>query len=197
MNINLDLYRIFYVVATNGSISKAADNLFISQPAVTFQIKNLEDQLGISLFVRTKHGVVLTDEGKILYDYVKKVIEIITNGENALTNLKNLDSGLLRIGASTTVSRHVLMPYLECFHEKYPNIDIQIVNNLTDNLIKDLFNFNLDILILNLPMTENKDLRIIPIMDVQDIFVGNRKYYDLINGEIKLQDLNEYPLRIL
>jgi DNA-binding transcriptional LysR family regulator len=194
MNINLDLYRIFYVVATNGSISKAADNLFISQPAVTFQIKNLEDQLGISLFVRTKHGVVLTDEGKILYDYVKKVIEIITNGENALTNLKNLDSGLLRIGASTTVSRHVLMPYLECFHEKYPNIDIQIVNNLTDNLIKDLRNGNLDILILNLPMTENKDLRIIPIMDVQDIFVGNRKYYDLINGEIKLQDLNEYPL---
>lgn len=194
MNVNLELYRIFYAVATNGSISKAASNISISQPAVTFQIKKLEEQLGVNLFVRTKRGVVLTDEGKILFDYVKNGIESIINGENALTNLKNLDSGLLRIGASTTISRHVLMPYLGIFHEKYPNIDIKIVNNLTENLIKDLRNGNLDLLILNLPMNENKDLKIIPVMDVQDIFIGNKKYYDLTNGKIKLQDLSKYPL---
>ncbi len=194
MNVNLELYRIFYAVATNGSISKAASNISISQPAVTFQIKKLEEQLGISLFVRTKHGVVLTDEGKILFDYVKTGIDSITNGENALTNLKNLDSGLLRIGASTTVSRHVLIPYLGIFHEKYPNIDIKIVNSLTENLIKDLRNGNLDLLILNLPMNENKDLKIIPVMDVQDVFIGNKKYYDLTNGKIKLKDLDKYPL---
>lgn len=194
MNINLDLYRIFYVVAKSGSISAAADVLFISQPAITFQIKKLEDQLGISLFTRTKHGVILTDEGKVLFDYVKNGIESITNGENALSNLKNLDSGVIRIGASTTVCRHIVMPYLEKFHELYPKIDIQIVNNLTSNLIKELRNGNLDILFLNMPMNENKDLKITFLTDVQDIFVGNKKYYDLTNGKISLKDLNSFPL---
>lgn len=194
MNVNLELYRIFYTVVTNGSISKAAEALFISQPAVTFQMKKLEEQLGLCLLIRTKHGIVLTDEGNVLFEYVKKGIEIFNNAENSLTNLKNLDSGQIRIGASTTVSRHVLMSYLENFHEKYPNIDIQIVNNLTENLLSLLRNGSLDMLILNLPMKENKDINIIPVMDVQDIFVGNKRYYDLTRGKIKLEELNKYPL---
>lgn len=194
MNINLDLYKIFYVVAKNGSISNAAEEFYISQPAITFQIKKLEEQLGVSLFTRTKHGMVLTEEGKVLFEYVKTGIESITNGENALSNLKNLDTGTIRIGASTTVCRHVVMPYLEKFHEKYPKVDIQIVNNLTENLLKDLRNGNLDILFLNMPMAENKDLKTIPILDVEDIFVGNKKYYDLTKGKIDLKNLKDYPL---
>ncbi len=194
MDISLDLYRIFYVVAKNGSISSAANVLFISQPAITFQIKKLETQLGVSLFTRTKHGVILTDEGKVLFDYVKSGIENITNGENALFNLKNLDSGVIRIGASTTVCRHVVMPYLEKFHELYPKIDIEIVNNLTSSLIKDLRNGNLDMLFLNMPMNENKDLKIIPLTDIHDIFVSNKKYYDLTNGKLNLNELSSFPL---
>ena len=194
MNINLDLYRIFYIVAKNGSISAAADILYISQPAITFQIKKLEEQLGVSLFTRTKRGVVLTDEGSTLFEYVERAMDNITNGENALSNLKNLDSGIIRIGSSTTVCKHVVMPYLEKFHELYPKIEIQIVNSLTNNLIKDLRNGNLDILFLNLPMAEDKDLNIIPIKDVQDIFVGNKKFYDLTGGKVLLKDLNKYPL---
>lgn len=194
MNINLDLYRIFYIVAKNGSISAAANILYISQPAITFQIKKLEEQLGVSLFTRTKHGVILTEEGNLLFDYVKKGIDNINNGENALSNLKNLDSGIIRIGASTTVCRHIVMPYLEKFHENYPKIEIQIVNNLTTNLLKELRNGNLDILVLNMPMNEGKDLKIIPITDVHDIFVGNKKYYNLTNKNVLLEDLKEYPL---
>lgn len=194
MDISLDLYRIFYVVAKNGSISSAANALFISQPAITFQIKKLETLLGVSLFTRTKHGVILTDEGKVLFDYVKSGIESITNGENALSNLKNLDSGIIRIGASTTVCRHVVMPYLEKFHELYPKIDIKIVNNLTNNLIKDLRNGNLDMLFLNMPMNENKDLKITFLTDIHDIFVGNKKYYDLTNGKLNLNELSSFPL---
>ena len=86
------------------------------------------------------------------------------------------------------------MPYLEKFHEAYPKIDIQIVNNLTNNLIKDLRNGNLDILFLNMPMNEDKDLKIIPLTDVQDTFVGNKKYYDLTKGKIKLKNLDSFPL---
>lgn len=194
MNVNLDLYRIFYVVAKNGSISSAADILFISQPAISFQIKKLEEQLGVSLFIRTKHGVLLTDEGKVLFEYVKNGIDSFTNGENAISNLKNLDSGIIRIGASTTVCRHIVMPYLEKFHELYPNIEIQIVNNLTCNLLKELRIGNLEVLFLNMPMKECKDLKIISLTDVQDIFVGNKKYYDLTNGKLNITDLNSYPL---
>ncbi len=194
MNINLESYRIFYHVAINGSISKAAEKLNISQPAVTFQIKSLEEQLQLPLFTRTKRGVILTEEGKVLFDYVKKGIETFNNGENALTNLKNLDSGIIRIGASATVSKHVLMPQLARFHEKYPNIEIRIVNTLTETLVKELRDGNLDILFLNLPMKEDKDLNIKKILTVQDIFIGNKKYYDLTGGKISLQELTKYPL---
>lgn len=194
MNISLDLYRLFYVVAKEGSISKAASILFISQPAITLQIKKLESELGVSLFTRTKHGVVLTEEGSVLFEYIKSAIDNIINGENALSNLRNLDSGIIRIGASTTVSKHIVIPYLEKFHEMYPKIEIQIVNSLTTNLLKELRNGNLDVLFLNLPMDENKDLKIIPITNVHDIFVGNKKYFDLTKGKITLKELSNYPL---
>lgn len=194
MDINYEAYKIFYHVAINNSISKASQKLMISQPAVTWHLKNLESNLGITLFIRTKRGVKLTEEGSIFFKYIKSGIENFTNGENMLTNLKNLDYGNIRIGASTTVSEHVLMPYLELFHEKYPNIDIQIVNTLTSDLLTELRNGNLDMLLLNMPMTESKDLKIQKIMDVQDIFVGNKKYFDLCNGSLNLEELNNYPL---
>ncbi len=194
MNINYEAYKIFYTVAKNHSISAAADILCISQPAVSWQIKNLEDQLGMTLFIRTKKGVSLTDEGKIFFSYIEKGVEAFTNGENTLTNLKNLDYGNIRIGASATVAKHVIMPYLEIFHKKYPNIDINIENNLTEHLLTDLRNGNLDMLVLNMPMKDYKDLSITPIMDVQDIFVANQDIYKKIDGEINLEELNNYPL---
>ena len=194
MDINYESYKIFYHVALNQSISKAADKLLISQPAVSYQIKVLEEQLGITLKKKKKKGVTLTDEGKILYSYISKGIENFINGENALTNLKNLDYGIIRIGASTTVSKHVLMPYLKIFHKLYPNIEINITNNLTEELMRELRNGNLDILILNLPMKEGKDLDIKNILEVQAIFVANKDYYDILNKKISLNDLNNYPL---
>lgn len=194
MNINYESYKIFYYVAVEGSLSKAANKLCISQPAVTWQIKSLEDQLNVTLFTRTKKGATLTEEGKVLFEYVKQGVESFMNGENMLTNIKNLDYGTISIGASTTVSKHVLMPYLEKFHEKYPNIEIKIVNSLTEDLIRDLRNGHLDMLVLNLPMNETKDLKIQKVMNVQDIFVGNKKYYELTKGSIQLEELNHYPL---
>ena len=194
MDINYETYKIFYFVAVNKSISKASEKLLISQPAVTWHLKNLENNLGITLFIRTKKGVTLTKEGALFFEYIKNGIQNFTNGENMLTNLKNLDYGNIRIGASTTVSKHVLMPYLEIFHEKYPNIDIQIINTLTNDLIKELRNGNLDMLLLNMPMNESKDLNVEKIMEVQDIFVTGKKYKNLLNKKIKLEDLNNYPL---
>lgn len=194
MNIHYELYKIFYYVAKNGSISKASQVLRISQPAVTYQIKTLEEQLGVTLFTRTKKGVSLTEEGKIFLQFVEKGMEAFTNGENALTNLKNLNYGTIRIGASATVAKHVLMPYLEKFHQKYPNIEIEITNHLTETLLKELRNGNLDMLLLNLPMEEAKDLSITQVMEVQDIFVCNKTYYEKMAKKVFLEDLKNEPL---
>lgn len=196
MNINYETYKIFYHVANSKSISKSAEELCISQPAVSWQIKNLENQIGCTLFTRTKKGVSLTKEGEILFEYVKKGIEAFNNGENILTNYKNLDVGTIRIGASTTVCRYCVMPYLETFHKMYPNIDIQIVNTLTDNLVNDLHNGNLDLLVLNMPMKEYKDLKVTKLMDVEDTFVANQDFYKKTNGSITIEELKNYPLLI-
>ena len=123
MNIDFELYRIFYVVANNKNITKASEELNISQPAISKSIKNLEDQLGGQLFVRTKRGVILTEEGKEFYNYIRQAIEYINNAENKFTDLINLETGTIRIGISTTLTKEFLLPYIEEFHDKYPKID--------------------------------------------------------------------------
>lgn len=194
MDINYELYKIFYHVAICGSISKAADAMYISQPAVSQAIKNLEDKLGGKLFIRTKHGILLTEEGNILFQYVKTGIEAFQNGENAFLNYMNLDSGSIRIGASTTITRHIVMPYIEKFHKLYSKVDIKIMNHLTSELVSMLRKGDLDLLVVNLPMEKQKDLKIIPICKVQDIFVGNLEYYKKMKGKISVSNLEKFPL---
>ena len=194
MNINYELYKVFYEVVINGSISKASESMYISQPAVTQSIKNLEEKIGGKLLIRTKKGIVLTEEGKVLFDYVKKGVESFRNGENAFLNYLNLDSGSIRLGASTTITRNIVMPYLEKFHKKYPKVDIKITNDLTSNLVKSLRNGDLDLLVANLPIEENKDLKVTPICEVHDIFIGNKEYYNKTEGNIRIEELFNYPL---
>ena len=171
----LNFIKFFYVVANNKSISKGADELMISQPAVTQSIRTLEGQLGVTLFVRTKKGVLLTDEGSELYKYVKEGMNYFVNGYNMVTSLKKLDAGVLKIGASTSVTEHFLMPYLNMFHELYPNVEIKIVNLLTDVLLKELRNGNVDIVIGSNSLNADKDLEFCVITDIKDIFVSNKK----------------------
>ena len=178
MNINFELYKVFYEVANNKSISKGAEKLMISQPAVTQSIQTLEQQLGGPLFIRTPKGVILTNEGMELYNYIKEGMQYFINGTNKFNSLKKLEEGTINIGATTTITEHYLIPYLEEFHNKYPNIDINITNELTENLIKDLRNGNLDIIVIAIPKKEINDLKIKNLYDLHDIFVGNYKYKD-------------------
>ena len=195
MNIDYELYRIFYVVANNGNITKASEELNISQPAISKSIKTLEDQLGGTLFVRTKRGVILTDEGREFYEYIKHAIEYINNAENKFTDLINLETGCIKIGISTTLTREFLLPYLEQFHELYPNIDIQIMTYLTSDLIPKLRNGLIDLIILNLNgYNYGDDIEMTKCMKINDCFVVSNKYIDLVNKELSLKDLNNYPL---
>ena len=195
MNINLEYYKIFYEVAKEQNITKASEELSISQPAISKSIKNLEEQLGGQLFVRTKRGVVLTEEGKEFYNYIKQAIEYINNAENKFTDLINLETGCIKIGISTTLTKEFLLPYLEEFHSLYPKIDIQIITNLTSDLMPKLRNGLIDIVILNLnDKNYGNDIDIIKCRKINDCFVVNNKYKDLIDKEISLKDLNNYPL---
>lgn len=195
MNIDFELYRIFYVVAKNGNITKASKELNISQPAISKSIKNLEEQLGGQLFFRTKRGVILTDEGKEFYKYISQAIEYIYNAENKFSDLVNLETGCIKIGISTTLTKEFLLPYLEKFHSLYPKIDIQIVTSYTDDLMTKLKNGLIDILILNLNNKNyGNDIEIIKCRKIQDCFVVGEKFKSLASQELSFNELNNYPL---
>lgn len=195
MNIDFELYRIFYTVANNGNITAAAKELNISQPAISKSIKNLEEQLGGTLFIRTKRGVILTSEGKEFYNYIKKAIEYITSAENKFTDLINLEIGCIRIGISTTLTKEFLLPYLEKFHKLYPNIDIMINTNISSELLTKLRNGLIDIVILNLNNKKyDDDIEIIKCKEINDCFVINKDYLNLNNLNLSIKDLNNYPL---
>ena len=149
MNVDLELYRVFYTVAKHNHMTKASEELHISQPAISQSIKKLEDQLGGTLFLRSNKGMSLTSEGKMFYEYVKGALELISNAENEFTSFKDLSKGEIKIGCSTTLTKLILINSLKEFHKDYPNININIINDLTSNLINDLKLGKLDFVIFN------------------------------------------------
>ena len=194
MNINLELYKVFYTVATHLNITNASKELSISQPAISKSIKTLEEQLGGQLFIRTKRGVILTEEGKELYLYIKEAINFINNAENKFKDLINLDTGTIRIGISQTLTKQFLLPHLKIFHETYPKIQVQINTSTTNNAILDLRKGDIDLIISNLPPKIDSDLEVIKVKEIQDCFIVNKDYIDLTKRKISLQELNNYPL---
>ncbi|MCI8461153.1 MAG: LysR family transcriptional regulator [Bacilli bacterium] len=194
MNIDFELYRVFYTVATIGNITKASQELMISQPAVSKSIKKLEEQLGGVLFTRTKRGVVLTEEGREFYKYIKQAVEQINNAESKFSDLINLEIGTIRIGISTTLTRQFLLPYLERFHKEYPRINIQILTNVSSELFNKLQMGLLDIVIVNLPYACNSEIEIKELQEVHDVFIVGNNYKKLVGKKMKLGELANYPL---
>ena len=192
MNVDLELYRIFYVVAKNNHMTRASEELFISQPAISQAIKKLESQLGGTLFLRSNKGMELTEEGKMLYSYIKDAIELINNAEADFTSFKDLDKGEIKIGISTTLTKLVLMDTIKNFHKDYPNIDIKITNELTSNLIEDLKRGKLDFVIYNEGDINETGVDTKIISKLKEGFVYNPTYYkDEISS---FKALNKYPL---
>lgn len=192
MNIDLELYRVFYAVAKNKHMTKASEELHISQPAISQSIKKLEDQLGGVLFLRSNKGMELTEEGKMFYEYVKGALELINNAENEFTSFKDLSKGEIKIGCSTTLTKLVLMDVLKEFHDEYPNIIINITNNLTSNLINDLKLGKLDFIIFNESNIKETNLCLEKIKELKQGFIYNPKFY--IDDVSTFEDLNKTPL---
>lgn len=197
MDIDIELYKIFYAVAKFENITKAAESLYISQPAVTMSIKKLEEALGVILFIRTKRGVILTNEGNVLYSYVSQAMENLKIGREKIELLKNYEIGNIRIGIGSTLAKNFILDYLSKFHELYPNIQINIITDMTEINIKNLENGSIDIAVVSTEKSSFKGLKIEYEKELHDAFVANKQYLDIIGRKVKLEELNNYPLLLL
>ena len=174
---NLNNYVIFHTVAKTGNISKAASQLYISQPAISKSISKLEAELGTALFSRSSRGVVLTEEGQVLYEYVERAFDSLNMGEENLKNYKELGIGHIRIGVSTSLCKHILLDYLKDFIRENPNIKFRIDCHSTINTIKLLRNEDIDIgLICNTELP--KGIVYSPVREIHDVFVASPEYLD-------------------
>lgn len=177
MDQNLSQYRIFYAVAKAGNISRAAKELYISQPAISKSISKLEDSLGTTLFTRNSRGVLLTEEGQILFDHTRAAFEQLSAGEQELKRIREFNLGHIRIGVSNTLCRFIMVSYLKGFIDRYPHIKISIESQSTTHTISMLEQQRIDVGLVAEPRTQ-KGLTFLPVMDIQDIFVATPSYLE-------------------
>lgn len=196
--VNLELYRVFYTVAKCGSLTKAAEELYISQPAVSQAIKQLEGQLGGQLFNRTHKGMELSETGgKQIFPLVEKALKLFDEAESKYSELKDTATGIVRICASDTVSTHFLLPYIKEYHEKHPNVNLILQNCTSSETIEMLKNGKGDIGFVNLPLDDSDVNLSNLVMQLHDTFVCSTKFEELTKETIDLKRLQDYPLLML
>lgn len=194
MNVNLEYYKIFYHVATELSITGAARKLCISQPAVSQAVKQLEQELGIELFTRRAKGVSLTRAGTLLYSYVGNGYETIMAGEEQLTKMINLEYGEVRIGASDMTLQFYLLPFLEQFHQLYPEIKVTVTNAPTPQTIDHLHQGRIDFGVVTKPLEVDTQFDVFRVRKIQDVFVAGDKFRELQGRKLNYRQLADLPL---
>jgi transcriptional regulator len=195
---NLELYKAFYTVAKCGSLTKAAEELYISQPAVSQAIKQLETQLGGTLFNRTHKGMELSETGgKQIFPLVEQALKLFEQVESKYAELKDTATGVVRICASDTVATHFLLPYIKRYHEKYPDVNLILQNGTSGETIELLKNKKGDIGFVNLPIDDSDVNLLSSVMQLHDTFVASDRFAELETGVVELKRLQDYPLLML
>ncbi len=177
MEQNLSQYRIFYEVAKNGNISRAARELYISQPAISKAIGKLEDSLGSVLFSRNSRGVQLTEEGQVLFKHIKSAFDELSLGEQELRRFQEFHMGHVRIGVSNTLCRFIMLDYLKGFIEKYPHIKVTIESQSSTHTLSMLEHQQVDVGLIAEPKSP-RNIQFFPVRDIQDIFVATPAYLE-------------------
>ena len=194
--VNLELYRVFYTVAKCGSLTRAAEELYISQPAVSQSIKQLENQLGISLFNRTHRGMELSAQGgKVIFEEVERALGLLHDAENRLAQMKTSATGTIRIGASDTIFEYFLADKIVEFHERFPAVKIELMADFTPDTIEKLKANRCDVAFVNLPIEVDNELTLDEnCMLLNDVFIAGEKYKELSETSVPLSKLKKYPL---
>ena len=199
MDINYELYKVFYYVAKTLSFSEASKQLYISQSAVSQSIKSLETKLNQHLFVRSTKKVKLTPEGEMLFKHIEPAVNLIIRGENQILDANTLNGGQLRIGASDTICRYYLVPYLKEFHAHFPNVHIKVTNQTSARCVDLLDNGQVDLIVTNAP---NPRMNTVPkvrqVKEFKDIFVANLHHFSYLKDKaLRLEELLAYPILML
>ncbi len=197
IDINYELYKVFYHVASTLNFSEASKQLFISQSAVSQSIKTLERKLDQTLFIRSTKKVQLTPEGEILMRHIEPAMNLIQKGEAQLLDAAST-GGQIRIGASDTICRYFLIPYLERFHKAFPGAHIKVVNQTSMKCAELLSNGQVDIIVVNYP---NKHIAatasVMRIKKFRDVFIAGNTFQDLKDKTLSFSQLPRYPILML
>lgn len=197
MDINYELYKVFFYVATTLSFSEASKQLFISQSAVSQAIKALEKKLDQTLFIRSTKRVQLTPEGEILLRHIEPAMNLIRRGEAQLIDSAS-SGGQIRIGASDTICRYFLVPYLKRFHEEFPNVHIKVTNQTSLKCVELLETGQVDLIVINYPNSNLSNLYSLKkIAKFHDVFVANNTFSELKDRKITLKEMLDYPILML
>jgi DNA-binding transcriptional LysR family regulator len=215
MDINFELYKIFYHAASAGSFSEAAKRLYISQSAVSQSVAGLEQKIGSPLFLRRSRKISLTSEGELLFRHIEQAFNFIKAGEGKLSEMRSLGLGEIRIGVGDTNCRYFLVPFLENFIKLYPKIKFKVVNRTSPQILENLRSGQIDIGIVTLPSRSSSadgskdstekdlhfsnldDMNLKWFKDVRDVFVASSRYSELKDRTISLNELASYPLLLL
>lgn len=192
-NLNLNLYRVFYIVAKTKSFSESSKVLHISQPAISKHVQNLEYELDTLLFYRTNRGIELTPEAKSLYAYVEKAYNYLMLGERELQEGKDLTKGTISIGILTYLNIISLNNSIKKFMESNPNIKIKLTNH-DESILLNLFEqHSLDLLIIPERKVNNKELKYVELEDDEYCFAACSYFLNVENLNT-IEELIKKPL---
>ena len=197
MDINYELYKVFFHVASTLSFSEASKQLFISQSAVSQSIKTLERKLDQTLFIRSTKRVLLTPEGEILLRHIEPAMHLIQRGEAQLLDAAST-GGQIRIGASDTICRYFLVPYLEKFHKAFPSAHIKVNNQTSIKCVEMLESGQVDLIVVNYPNNYLSNVSSIKkIKTFRDVFIANESFHELKGKKLTYKQLSQYPILML
>ena len=186
-DINYNLYKTFYIVGSSNSIKEAALKMYVSQPAISKQIKQLENVLGVKLLYRYNKGIELTEEGKALYEQIERVNYYVDTSIKQISKFKQMTGGKIDIGCQSHIAGFFLMDKLEKFRKDYPNIKISIISDSTSTLIDELIHHKIDFMIDFLPIDIiYKNITIEKLKSYDTVFIANKNFE---TSKIKLDKL--------
>lgn len=194
MAVNFEYYKVFYYVVKYQTISRAAQALHLTQPTVSHYIQALENELNVTLFLRSKHGVTMTPEASVMFQNISKAMEHISKAESDLHNYVSLNTGAILISATEISLSSAVLPMVKTFNNLYPYISINIFKNYTTTAIERLKAGLVDLIIVTEPLDNlNSSISSVTLSPFRDILAASPKYHFLANRAHSMQELSNFP----
>jgi DNA-binding transcriptional LysR family regulator len=191
--VNLNQLRVFYEAARCENFTLAAKKLFITQPAVTAQIKIFEDQCNLKLFKKKGRNIFLTDEGRTLYNYTRKIFEWEKEIENLIDDMRDLKRGILRLGVNKTYARYFMPFLITGFREAYPHVKIHLDEGSSLDMIYSLRDLRNELAVIA-KVGDHPDVCFIPFSQEEIVLTLNPEHPLATRTAVSVEELAEEPI---